>query len=80
MKNTNALQNEKSFTTNWAFVYGLPKAVLNDKISQFFETFLRQTHQVLNVKLQIPTTYYPKESGQKERVNRTIIESLRRFI
>eukprot|EP00171_Calliarthron_tuberculosum_P001286 IDg1286t1 len=80
MKGTNSFQISKAFTTNWAFVYSVPKTVLTDNGPQFCAKFLRQTHRVLGVKPQFPTTYYPKANAQTERFNRTILASLRRFL
>lgn len=80
MKGTNAFQIAKAFTTNWAFVYGVPKTVLTDNGPQFCSKFLRQTHRILGAKPQFTTTYHPKANGQTERFNRTILASLRRFI
>lgn len=61
-------------------MYDVPKTVLADNRNQFCAMLLRQTHRVLCVKPKFTITYHPKVNGQKERFNRTILESLLRFI
>eukprot|EP00171_Calliarthron_tuberculosum_P016746 IDg16746t1 len=69
----------KELTRNWAFSYGILKAIPAYNGRQFNAEFCNRYTKYLE-RNPVPTNYHLKANGQTELPNRTMLASLRRFV
>jgi len=60
-------------------LHGLPESIVFDRDTQFTSKFWTSLMQLLQVKLNLSTAFYPESDGQTERVNQTLEQYLRRY-
>lgn len=60
-------------------MHGLLIAIISDRSSQFTSHFWNTLFTKLGTKLRLTTVYHPQTNGLAERVNDTILETLRIF-
>ena len=60
--------------------YGAPIWLLSDNGKKFIAKLFRETCRILGVKNLYTRTYHPQTNGQVERLNRTILASLRHYV
>ncbi len=70
----------RAFGIHWAFCHGPPKILLADIGRQMTAKFLTHVCQILGVKNVFTATCHPRTNGQNERLNRTILASLRHYV
>jgi hypothetical protein len=57
------------FLDNVVNLHGLPKSIVSDRDKVFTSAFWTTLFGLLNIKLQLSTTYYPQIDGQTQRLN-----------
>jgi len=60
-------------------LHGLPESIVSDQDTQFTSRFWTSLMQLLQVKLNLSTTFQPESDGQTERVNQTLEQYLRSY-
>ena len=60
--------------------FGFPTKIHHDQGPEFESQLMRQLHKLSGVKMSHTTLYHPKGGGQKERLNRTIINMLNNLL
>lgn len=80
MKDMSASEVAKLFIEQWVFNYGPPTKLLSDNGSQFTSNFFEEVCRILNTTTEFTTTHNPQTNGQAERLNCTILTSLRSYI
>ena len=68
------------FHRSWYRQFGLPRSIVSNRDKIFLSHFWRELHRLLDVKIQLSTSYHPETDGSTERANRTIIEALRQYV
>jgi len=58
-------------------LHGLPESIVCDRDTQFTSKFWTSLMHLLQVKLNLSTTFHPESDGQTERVNQTLEQYLR---
>jgi transposase InsO family protein len=66
----------KLFLDNIHRIHGLPNDIVSDRGTQFTSNFWRGLFQLLNVKINLSTTYHLQTDGQTERVNQILEQYL----
>jgi hypothetical protein len=61
-------------------LHGLPSNIVSDRDPRFTAAFWSQLHQLLGVKLHIPTRDHPQSDGQTENANGILENTLRHFV
>jgi len=59
--------------------YGIPKKLITDRGLQFISIFMRNLCQVLGIKQNILSAYYPQTDGQSEQSNQWVEQFLRHW-
>ena len=73
-----AKEVEELFHRTWYRQFGLAKTIVSDRDKLFSNHVWRELHRLLlEMKIQLSTSYHPKTDGSRERANKTIIESIR---
>ena len=80
LKKVTASEVAKAFIHHWVFPDGAPVWLLSDNGKQVIAKLIRETCRMLGVKNLYTTTYHPQTNGQVERLNRTILASLRHYV
>jgi transposase InsO family protein len=80
LRSITALAVAKAFCDAWVFSYGPPRYQLTDNGTQFNEKCFLAVCRELGIAKIFTTAYHPQTNGQVERLNRTIINSLRRYV
>ena len=62
----------------WIFTYGTPKVILTDKGTEFQNNIIDKLCKDQNIEHRITASYNPRVNGQVERLNQTLITSLRK--
>jgi hypothetical protein len=73
-------ETAKLFHNNIYCIHVLPNDIVSDKGTQFTSNFWRGLFQLLGVKINLSTAYYPQTDGQIERVNQILEQYLRCII
>ena len=60
-------------------LHGLPESIVSDRDTRFTSKFWTSLMQLLQVKLNMSTAFYPESAGQTERVNQTLEQYLRSY-
>jgi len=60
-------------------LHGLPESIVSDRDTRFTSTFWTSLMQLLQVKLNHSTAFYPQSDGQTERINQTLEQYLRSY-
>jgi len=60
-------------------LHGLPESIVSDRDIRFTSKFWTSLMQLLQVKLNLSTTFHPESDGQTERVNQTLEQYLRSY-
>jgi hypothetical protein len=63
-----------------ARMHGLPSEIVSDRDSKFISHFWKDLFQLCGTELAFSSAYHPQTDGQTERMNRTLVESLRSYI
>jgi transposase InsO family protein len=61
-------------------LHGLPNAIVSDHDRLFTSHFWQELFRLVDVKLQMSTSYHPQSDGQTERLNQTMETFLRCFV
>jgi len=61
-------------------LHGLPETIISERDTRFTSNFWMSLMQLLQVKLNISTTFHPETDGQTERVNQTLEQYLRSYL
>jgi hypothetical protein len=61
-------------------MHGLPSKIISDRDSKFISHFWRDLFGLCGTELAMSSAYHPQTDGQTERMNRTLVESLRSYI
>jgi transposase InsO family protein len=69
-------ETAKLFLDNIYRIHGFPNDIVLDKGTQFTSNFWRGLFQLLGVKIDLSTTYYPQTDGQIEKVNQILEQYL----
>jgi len=56
--------------------FGLPKAIITDRGSNFLSELMQYIYQRLNIKKRTTTAYHPQSNGLVERLNKTLCQKL----
>lgn len=70
----------RSSITNWVYVCGIPDSLLADDGKQFNSRLMLEVHRIIEVKELFTTTYHLQNNGYTERMNRTILSTLRKLV
>ena len=60
--------------------HGLPKSIITDRDTKFTSNFWRSLFKSLGTNLKFSTAFHPQTDGQFERMNRTLISTLRAYV
>jgi transposase InsO family protein len=80
LRSITALVIAKVFCDAWVFSYRSPRYLLTDNGTQFNAKFFLAVCRELGIAKIFTTAYHPQTNGQVERLNRTVINSLRRYV
>jgi hypothetical protein len=58
-------------------LYGVPKKIVVDKVTQFTSRFWERFHETLDTQLRFSSSYQPQTDGQTKRVNQILEDMLR---
>ena len=70
----------KLFLNNVYRLHGLPTAIISDRDRIFTSQFWRELFRLVDVSLQMSSSYHPRSDGQTERLNQTLETFLRCFV
>ena len=62
----------------WIFTYGTPRVILTDKGTEFKNNIIDKLCKDQNIEHRVTASYNPRVNGQVERLNQTLINSLRK--
>ena len=60
-------------------LHGLPRSIVSDRDTGFMSKFCTSLMELLQVKLNLSTAFYPERDGQTESVNQTVEQYLRPY-
>ena len=60
--------------------HGCPRVILSDKRTQFDSELWREVWQMLGTRVAMATTHHPQTNGLTERMNRTLISLIRKYV
>jgi transposase InsO family protein len=61
-------------------LHGLPKGIISDRDMKFTGAFWRALQKMVGTELMMSTMDHPQTDGRTERMNRTVLQSLRHFV
>ena len=67
------------FIKNIFRLHGMPQTIISDRGSQFISHFWQTLFKHLGTRVSLTTAYHPQSNGLTERVNGTLLETLRIF-
>ena len=77
---TTALTTASFIMKNIVRIHGPPMEILSDQGVQFKFLLIKELMSLINSKKSFTTPYHPRCNGLTERVNKTLIHSLRNFV
>jgi len=80
VRDITALDVLSAFLDTWVASYGLPDSVLSDDGPQFAAVLWQDVLKVLGIDTNYATPYHPQTVGQVERLNKTLVKQLRRYV
>ena len=80
ISNQEASTVAKAFVNIWVSRFGCPANLQNDKGSNFISTLFKNMCKELGINRTSLTAYHPQENAMIERINRTIEESLAKYV
>jgi hypothetical protein len=75
--NVSAYDTARLFFHNVVRLHGMPSSIVCDRDTRFTNLFWQELMRLLGIKLKMSTAYHPQTNGQAERMNRTLIQTLR---
>ena len=60
--------------------HGCPRVILSDRGTQFDSELWREVWQMLGTRVAMATTHHPQTNGLTERMNRTLISLIRKYV
>ncbi len=60
--------------------HGMPQVVISDRGPQFISNFMKDLHNLLQIKSNASTTFHPQTNGQTKHANQEVEKYLRIFI
>jgi hypothetical protein len=79
-KNVTAQQVARLYYDNIYRLHGLPKAIISDRDMKFTGDFWSTMQKLFGTDLLMSTAYHPQTDGQTERMNRTVLQTLRNYV
>ena len=80
MPNMTADTFARTLFDNVIYRFGCPDVIHSDQGSQFMSALFKQLYKLLDIDQSRTTSYHPQGDGLVERLNRTVLSILRRYV
>ena len=77
--NPTATETAQTFMEMVVCKHGLPKLIISDRGTQFESTLWLKLFETLGSRCALASTHHPQTNGATERVNRTLIQMIRKY-
>ena len=80
LRSKSATDVAKGLVETWITRFGVPKVLVSDRGSEFINELFKSLQNILDYQHVFASVAHPQANGQAERVNRSILEYLRKFL